>query len=371
MEIHSLQETNSIKYALPASPFYVELQKRVNQYFVDRNIDRYANAQMYTRTIILFVAWISLYLMMLSNAFTGLVFSGIQISFHIIMFIMSVAIAHDGSHNAYHRENRINKWVNKVFDLVGINTYFWEYNHIKSHHAAPNVPNYDSAIDSFTFFRFHPKAEWHRFHRYQHLYIFIIYAVSTLFKLLYLDFFSLRRKKIGFTEIENHPTKEIVYLVLTRVFVFAYTLIIPLLFIQLPAFQIISGFLVGHMISGIILGIVFQTTHLSERTTFPELDKNGMINNSFDQHILETTADFSIDNPLITFIAGGLNIHVVHHLFPNICQIHLPALAQITKQTAVEFNVPYKIYPSAMSALKSHLRLLKELGKPLNTSLAT
>ena len=311
----------------------------------------------------LFVVWITLYLMMMSNQFEGLTFSVIQISFHVVMFIMSVAIAHDGSHNAYHKESSINKWVNKVFDLVGINTYFWEFNHIKSHHAAPNVPIYDSAIDSFVLFRFHPRAKWHPLHRYQHLYIFLIYSISTLFKVLYLDFFSLKRNRIGFIDIEEHPTREIIYLVLTRLFVFAYTLIIPLLFIDVPTWQIILGFVVGHMISGIIIGIVFQTTHLSERTTFPEPDSEGLIHNSFDQHILETTADFSIENPFVTFIAGGLNIHVVHHLFPNICQIHLPALAQITKQVAAQYKVPYKVYPGVMSALKSHFNLLKRLGQ--------
>ena len=79
-------------------------------------------------------------------------------------------------------------------------------------------------------------------------------------------------------------------------------------------------------------------------------------------HILNTTSEFSVENSLVTWIAGGLNLHVTHHLFPTISQIHLPALSRIVRKTAQEFGVPYKHY-SLVGALRSHLRTLKALGR--------
>lgn len=37
---------------------------------------------------------------------------------------------------------------------------------------------------------------------------------------------------------------------------------------------------------------------------------------------------------------------VVHHLFPNICHTHYPAIAPIVIDTCREFEIPYKIFPN-------------------------
>ena len=114
---------------------------------------------------------------------------------------------------------------------------------------------------------------------------------------------------------------------------------------------------------GITLGICFQVTHLSDNTVYAEPDENGIIYNSFPRHVIAATADFAPESKVMTWISGGLNLHVAHHLFPKISQVHLPAITKILQQTCQEFGVPYKVYPTVFSALKSHLRLLKKLGE--------
>jgi linoleoyl-CoA desaturase len=59
---------------------------------------------------------------------------------------------------------------------------------------------------------------------------------------------------------------------------------------------------------------------------------------------------------------GGLNHQIEHHLFPNVCHVHYPALKEIVKKTALEFNVPYHEHKSWFGALKSHFTLLHNLG---------
>ena len=56
-------------------------------------------------------------------------------------------------------------------------------------------------------------------------------------------------------------------------------------------------------------------------------------------------------------------MQIEHHLFPKICHIHYPAISQIVKQTAREYNLPYLENASFTTALYSHYRMLKKLGR--------
>jgi linoleoyl-CoA desaturase len=352
-----------ISYHQKENSFYTTLRNRINEYFETTGLGKQDDPGMYLKTVLQLSLWIGFYTAMLSNHFKGWPLFFMQLGFHFTMFLMSVGIAHDGSHSSYSKHPWLNKVMYRVFDLIGINSHMWEYNHNLSHHFVPNIPLYDSAIDSFGLFRLHPRAKYFNFHKFQHLYIFIIYSCSTLFKIFFLDFFSFGRKTIGNVTVGKHAAKDIFYLVFTKLFVLAYTLIIPVLVIDVPAWQVIGGFIAGNVLMGITLGIVFQVTHLSDNTVFAEPDEGGTVYNSFPMHIIATTADFAPGNKIVTWISGGLNLHVAHHLFPKISQVHLPAITKILKQTSIEFGVPYKVYPTVISALKSHLRLLKELGK--------
>lgn len=46
----------------------------------------------------------------------------------------------------------------------------------------------------------------------------------------------------------------------------------------------------------------------------------------------------------VTFLSPLLQ--VVHHLFPNVCHTHYPAIAPIVLQTCAEFGIPYTVFPT-------------------------
>ncbi|MGH1435135.1 MAG: fatty acid desaturase family protein [Lewinella sp.] len=361
--VYEAPELPLIRYSKKEEPFARIMRERVNAYFRDQHLSKFANPPMVGKAFFQFFLWTGLYALIISNQFQGWSLFFLQLAFYFTVFLVSVGIAHDGSHNAFSANPKVNGAMNRVFDFIGINSYMWDFNHIKSHHNVPNIPLYDSAIDSFKLFRFHPRAAYFKFHRYQQYYILAIYAFATLFKIFFLDFFSFSRNRIGFIKMEEHSRKEILWLVTTKLVVITYMLVLPLTILDAPAWQIIAGFLCGNFIAGIALGVIFQVTHLCDYTRWPEPDNNGIINNSFARHIMETTSDFCPYNRVVTWIAGGLNNHVAHHLFPDISQIHLPALTKIVKATAVEFDVPYKAYPTVGAALRSHFYTLKKLGE--------
>ena len=79
--------------------------------------------------------------------------------------------------------------------------------------------------------------------------------------------------------------------------------------------------------------------------------------------MMATTSNFARKNKLISWYVGGLNFQVEHHLFPNICHVHYPEVAEIVKSTAEEFGVPYLEYKTFGQALSSHFKTLKALGR--------
>jgi linoleoyl-CoA desaturase len=77
---------------------------------------------------------------------------------------------------------------------------------------------------------------------------------------------------------------------------------------------------------------------------------------------VETTADFARGNRVATWLVGGLNFQIEHHLFPRISHVHYPALSTIVEQTSREFGVRYTAFRSFRAGLVSHFRLLRRMG---------
>jgi len=119
-----------------------------------------------------------------------------------------------------------------------------------------------------------------------------------------------------------------------------------------------------HLLPGLYFALIFQCTHVYDGTTYPLPDENGNIENNYAIHVLETTADFSRKSKIGSWIMGGINIHVIHHIFPNICHVHYPAITQILKDTAEEYGLEYQENETFAQAMIKHHRMLKHLSKP-------
>jgi linoleoyl-CoA desaturase len=155
---------------------------------------------------------------------------------------------------------------------------------------------------------------------------------------------------------------EFIRMVAIKIIYFSFFAGLPLAF-GLPFWEVLVGFLVMHLVGGIILTVVFQLAHTVEETTFPLPNEQGIIQNEWAIHQMETTVNFSRRNRLLSWYVGGLNFQVEHHLFPKICHVHYPKIAEIVQNTAQEFNVPYLEHKSFGHALRSHFATLQRLGK--------
>jgi linoleoyl-CoA desaturase len=361
-----MAESRQFKFTEPvtASGFSKALSLRVDDYFQSRGISRHANLEMISKTVLGIVATIAAYTWLMTGRFTPLEVVGVYVVLGFAQLHMAFNIAHDANHGAYARSKRVNRVLACTFDLVGVSSYMWRLMHNDSHHAFVNVRGADSTFDSGNIFRFSPQDKIRPFHRYQHLYAPFIYCLSSLDWTVTKDFrWLLREKKFGNRNVIRHPTSELILRFTAKAFYFTYMIVLPMIFLDVPWYTVIAGFIVMHFFVGFTIALIFQPNHFNENSTFPEADEQGHISNNYIRHIFDTTSDYARGNPFANWILGCLNLHVIHHMFPLICHVHYPALSQIVKETAEEYGLTYRENRTVSGAFLAHLRWLRMLGR--------
>jgi linoleoyl-CoA desaturase len=199
-------------------------------------------------------------------------------------------------------------------------------------------------------------------HRFQFIYMFILYAVSTLAWMWGTDFYKYFSKKIHTTVIKKIDVRQHIIFWVSKVLYIFFYVVVPVYFLGWQAW--LTGFLIIHITMGLVLSIVFQLAHVVEKTSFDAVaEKHKVIASEWAVHELKTTADFAPRNKVIGWLVGGLNFQIEHHLFPQISHIHYPALSKIVQQKCELFGLPYHCYPTMRQAIYSHVRLMKQLGK--------
>ena len=126
----------------------------------------------------------------------------------------------------------------------------------------------------------------------------------------------------------------------------------------------IVGFLLITMVTGLAISIVFQLAHTVEHTEFPiPSEVSGKIEDEWAIHQIHTTANFATKSKTISWLLGGLNFQIEHHLFPRISHVHYPAISKIIKKTCKEYGINYIEFPKMRQAILSHIHYLKRLGQ--------
>jgi linoleoyl-CoA desaturase len=179
------------------------------------------------------------------------------------------------------------------------------------------------------------------------------------------DYVKFFQRTIGQYNPPAHHRREYWNLFGYKALYYLLFLLVPYWVLSLTWWQLVMGFLGLHLVMGLVLGLVFQLAHVVEGTAFPVPDEQGDLQEAWAVHQLRTTANFAPQSQLASWLCGGLNRQIEHHLFPRVCHIHYPALSRIVQQTAHEFSLPYLEYASFWSALRSHYRVLYQFGRRL------
>jgi len=342
-----------------ASSFPKVLRRRLDSFFADENISPKANTAMWVKIAIglavLAGSWLAIYIFRPGSwRFVLLYLAG-----GLAQTFLLLNIAHDSNHNAISTRPFVNKSLNYVFDLCGISSYMWRILHHRGHHSCVNLHGEDDALSGRGIFRFTPHEARAPLHRFQHLYALFVYALFSIDYVFFRDFQCFFFPTHDYLKRTRHPVREYAILFAGKAFYITYMLVLPVLVLGRSALLVGGAFLLVHVVVGLSVTLVFQTTHTIDSTYFPA-DRGEFDNGVY--HILATTADYATESPLVGWLAGGLNHHVVHHLCPYVCHTHYAPLTRIVKETAEEFGVPYRQHPTMTRAVWHHLILLKQLG---------
>jgi linoleoyl-CoA desaturase len=278
---------------------------------------------------------------------------------------LGMAVMHDGNHGSYSSSKRVNFFMAHVLNIMGGSTYNWKLQHNVLHHTYTNIDNMDEDIAPKPAIRLCPHSRVTRWNRYQWIHAFFIYGLTTLFWVTAKDFLQYvryKKNKVSAASVKEHRLI-LIKMILLKILYFLTFLVLPILVTDIPIIQIITGFFVMHFIAGLSLSVVFQLAHSLEGTAHPLPNNKGVIENDWAIHQMNTTMNFSGRNKVLSWLIGGLNYQVEHHLFPRISHVHYPAISSIVKTTASEFNVPYLEYASFGDALRAHIRYLRRLGR--------
>lgn len=357
--------TKKIRFAKPtAIGFIDDVKGRVATYFEETGLSKHADWRMVLKTIILLGITVGSYLLIMSGMFTPWQMLGLAVLIGIGQAGIGFSVAHDALHGAYSSNAKVNAALGFTFDLLGANGYMWQITHNVIHHTYTNIPGIDEDLTVSPILRLSPEAPRFWYHRFQHLYAFFAYSLATINWLFMKDYQQFMKRDLGPYQNKTHPRREVVKLIVTKLFVYTYSIVLPLLILDITWWQFLIGFFAMHLTAGVILGVIFQLAHVVEGPQFLAPDDEGRMEHAWLIHEMETTADFAHDNKVLSWYIGGLNYQIEHHLFPQVCSIHYPAISHIVKETAEEHGVPYHLQPSLMSAIGSHLGMLKQLGRP-------
>jgi linoleoyl-CoA desaturase len=285
------------------------------------------------------------------------------LSLGLALAAIGMAIQHDANHGSYPVGPRARRLLGFALDIVGGSSYIWRYQHNVNHHAYTNVAGADADIDLGKLARLSPAQPRLRHHRFQYIYIWIFYSLLAFSWVTYADWRDLLRGRIGENAFPPPRGWDLAGFLLGKLLSLVFWVGIPLLFRPLGLVLLFA--FATLLVLGLTLAVVFQLAHVVEDVELPKLAGNpARATSEWTVHQLSTTADFAPNNRVLSWFLGGLNYQIEHHLFPRVCHLHYPALAEIVAQTCREFGVPYTVYPSFRAALGAHARLLRQMGRP-------
>lgn len=269
-------------------------------------------------------------------------------------------VQHDANHGGFSRVPMVNKALGLSLDLVGASSYFWADKHNHNHHVYTNVSLEDADLQAGSLVRFSSDHEWRPFHRYQHLYLWVLYC-AIHYRYLYSDFQRLWFGKADGLTAPYPRGWHLAALLGGKVFFFTFAFIVPLQFHSFG--QVISGYLFVVGLIGLFSGLVFQSAHSVDNVEHPGMADAPHLD-EWAIHQIRTTSNFATNSRFWTAVLGGLNYQREHHLFPKINHIHYPAISHIVKDVCDEHGVEYCEHPTFGAAIRSHYRWVKAMGEP-------
>jgi len=280
-----------------------------------------------------YFARISLLLVVLvSTALYMTYFSSLSILLGIaviwaFVFVQIGFVVHDACHQQIFRVHRWNYLLSLLLGnfLLGISCGWWTHGH-NLHHASPNSPEFDPDLESpvFTFASREPtkRAPVKR--------VFARYQAWLFLPLTLLEGYNVAIGSLTFL-LKRKTNSWIFELVLV---ILSYVLYLEILFHAIGYRNALYFVLVHRGLFGMYLGLCFAPNHIGMPLQKAPNEAPSL------QRQLAASRNIRT-NALMSFILGGLDCQIEHHLFPNIPRRGLRAASRVTKDFCRSNHLSY------------------------------
>lgn len=344
--------------------FQIELRRRVEEYFQRTGRRQRDCPQMYLKTAIILAVFAGLYLSLVFVAATWWQALPLAILLGLSMSFIGFNIEHDGSHQGYSNYAWVNRLMAMTMDLIGASSYVWHWKHVVVHHTYTNLTGHDADIDVGFLGRLTPHQKRFTFHRWQHFYLWPLYGVNIIKWHLYDDFRDVILGRIGSQRMPRPKGWNLLSFIGAKALFLTMAFGVPLLMHRI--WVVLLFYVATVTVAGVVVSVVFQLAHCVEEAEFPLPRETGSVENAWAIHQVETTVDFARRSRVESWLLGGLNFQIEHHLFPRICHVNYPAISNLVEQTCREFGVRYRENISFRAGLASHFRWLRRMGTAIS-----
>lgn len=353
------------KFSKTADREFVQaLNARVDRYFEDTRLAKRAGPSMVTKTVLTFGFYVAVYATIVSGVVgnVALLFM-LWAILGVGQALVGMCVMHDKVHGAYSRNRLANLLLEVPIIAIGVESMIWRIEHNVMHHNYTNVEGLDQDIHPRFVFRFsqHQPKRW--FHRFQHIYATLFYGLLIIEWLTIKDFLKVAKyRRMEFFKTDWEAWKAVGIIAVKKSIFYGVFLVVPLWVLPYSNATVVLMFVTMLVVAGVVMTVIFQTAHVVPTVDFVD-DEVAAGEEGWHRHQLRTTSNFANDSRVLTYLLGGLNFQIEHHLFPGICHTHYPALAKIVKSTALEYEMPYHSFETMREAVTGHYSMLKALGR--------
>jgi len=349
-------------YRWDDSDFFPKLKRRVETHLKEKGLEK-DFTWMYIKSLIIVFAWISCYYFSMIKGSILLAFV-----FGFVQSHIGLSIAHDGNHGSFSRSKFLNNLAAHGMDFIGASSIVWKHQHNIGHHPNCNRQG-DSCMDEgdmadpdtrsgSPIVRLTPGQPFHWYHRFQHIYFWILLCMFGI-KWALTDFKHFAKHSYLNVDFFRITSWDLFILFVAKTVFFIYLIVVP--FVIHPFWKALILTCCCQVVGCYMLVLSFAVNHLSGSSIYPD---GNITNRNWARLQVETSTNFGVGSSFWTWMSGGLNYQIEHHLFPYISHVHLQEISPIVQQTCKEYDIPYNNFVSYFDALISFFHSIKNLGNP-------
>ena len=352
----------------PGGAFYADLKREVDAYFERTGKTPQGGWELHLQSAAM-AAWLALsYGLLMFGSLAPWQIALLAISLGLAVAGVGFNVMHDANHGSYSSSPRVNRAMAYSLDLIGGSSFLWRQKHNVLHHTYTNIAGMDTDGEVGPFLRLAPSQPRRSFHRYQHVYAWLLYALFALKWWLFDDFRELLTGRIVGHPYPRPKARALAAALVGRAFFLGWAFVLPA--VLHPTWWLVPIWLLASATTGVVLAAVFQLAHCVGEAAHLRAEPGRDAPSDWATHQVRTTVDFARGNRLLGWYVGGLNFQVEHHLFTKVCHTRYRELSPIVERVCREHGVPFRAQPTLRSALGANWRYLRQLGRESDPSTA-